>query len=409
MKSLLEQVAADPRVAEAALAEKIRRYPFFHVVESASLPEITIGGRKMVNLGSNNYLGLAAEEGAIAAAVEATQRWGAGVTGSRLLNGTLPLHGELERKIADFYQKEAALVFPTGYAANLGTISGLVDRQHRVLADHDVHASVLDGIVFSRARFSRFRHNDIDDATDKLSRADYDLCVVDGVYSMAGDVAPLARLVELTESRGVTLLVDEAHGLGTLGPRGAGAAEAAAVLSRVDVLTVTFSKSLGSCGGAVVASRAVIDALRIRTRPFIFTASNTPGSLGAALYSLDRLTREPAMVAVVADRARYLRDRLSAEGFSVRPSETPIVTIEVGSDFRTSQAWRMLFNRGVFCNPVIRPAVTRGHGLLRLSVMRTHDEDLLDRAVDAFVDVLALVRGAETSMAGLETAQSVRA
>ncbi len=387
LNGIKQRLRDDVRVAEAKIAARLRRFPFYATVESASHATILVDGTPLINLGSNNYLGLSTDARVIEAATEATRFWGTGVTGSRLLNGTLRLHESLEATLCDFYGKEAALVFPTGYTANLGLISGTLLPGDIIAVDRELHASLFDALMLSRAPFRRFEHNSVDGARSILERSSSlraRALVLEGVYSMQGDVPPLAEFAELADETNAFLIVDEAHGLGVVGQRGRGGAELAGVLGRVDALTVTFSKSLASCGGAIIGSRDMIDVLRLKCRPFMFTASNTPSSIAAAECALRILIDEPQMLAELQGKTEFLRRALSDQGISVQPGRGAILTVRVGSDFQTLQAWRMLRNRGVFCNPVLTPGVPQGKGLLRLSVMRTHTEANLELAAAAF-------------------------
>ena len=393
LKPILGRLVDADCLIGADLARRIHRYPFMHVVEGATLPRTRIEGRELINLGSNNYLGLSAEPRVIDASRRAIDEWGVGATGSRVLNGNLSLHLQLEEMLAAFFHKESALVFPTGYTANLGLLGSLLHRGDVAAVDSDVHASLIDGVLFSRAKLERLRHNDPGHLREVLrSHASRPTAVIlDGVYSMRGDLAPLPEYADVCDEHGCTLVVDEAHGLGVLGPTGAGAAEHFGVLDRLDLITVTFSKSLGTCGGAVLGDRTTLEWLRHSARAFLFTASNTPGSLAAAIESLRILMEHPEMASTVRERTEFLRQRLVEQGLTIPPSETAVLTLEVGGDFRVMQAWQMLWNRGVFCNPVLSPAVPQGHGLLRLSVMRTHeDADLIEaaRAVGAVRPIL---------------------
>ena len=388
-KALFDRFNGSELMAEIDLMRSIDRFPFFHTAEGASRPRTRFQGREMINLGSNNYLGLADDERVVDATCEAARRWGAGSTGSRMLNGHTAAHEELEELIAGFTGQEAALVFSTGYAANLGAISGLLRRGDHALTDEEAHASILDGVLLSGARLRRFDHNDVEHLERLLESGEGRpaACLVDGVYSMRGDAAPLDRLADVCEAHGVVLIDDEAHGLGVLGPTGVGAAEAQSVLGRMDLISLTFSKSLGTCGGAVAGDRATIEWLKMTSRPFLFTASNTPGSLGAAMCSLRLLMEHPHWPGEVRSRAEYLRELLVKQGVTVAPSDSAILTVDIGSDAATGHAWRLLWNRGVFCNPVVAPAVKAGHGLLRLSVMRTHSDEDLEEAATAFASI----------------------
>ncbi|MFL5890125.1 MAG: aminotransferase class I/II-fold pyridoxal phosphate-dependent enzyme [Solirubrobacteraceae bacterium] len=376
--------------------------PYFRTLESAARPVVIMEGGERIMLGGNNYLGLTEDERVIAGARDALDRYGTGLTGSRFLNGTLDLHLELEAEIAGWYETEAALVFTTGHQANIGALGTLLGPGDTVVADSGDHASILDGCLLSRAKLRPFRHNRMDKLERALEKATNDsggiLVVVDGVFSMEGDVAPLPAICDLCERFGARLMVDEAHAAGVLGARGAGTAELLGVEDRVDLRMGTFSKSLASCGGFVAGSAEVIEFLRIQSRAFLFTASSVPAAAGAALAAL-RVIRSgdgrPLMDAVL-ENARYLRDGLEERGFSVVAAQalpagadvvTPIVPVLVGDDWKAVFLWKALYDAGVFVNTALHPAVPPGGALLRTSVMATHDRATLDRALDAFAAV----------------------
>ena len=394
-KPVVQRLTGQKQVAEAELARRIRRFPYFSRVEGPSGPRTVIEGRSMVNLGSNNYLGLANDPRVTEAAAAATRAWGAGVTGSRLLNGNLALHEELEGELAAFLGRQSVLVFPTGYTANLGLLAGLAGRGDLVALDAQAHASIIDGALLAHARLRRFAHNDPDALDALLAKSSRPgIVAIEGIYSMQGDSAPVGEFVEVCRRHDAVLIVDEAHSLGVTGPGGRGVAAADGVAGDVDILTLTFSKSLGSCGGAVVADSDVIEGLRLTTRPFLFTASNTPASVAAALAALRILVAEPDLPQRTQANAALLRSLLVDAGLPVQQSDGPILTIPTASDFRTVQAWRMLWNRGVFCNPVVTPAVAAGRGLLRLSVMATHTREDLEAVAEAAVSIRDLVERA---------------
>jgi 8-amino-7-oxononanoate synthase len=340
-------------------------------------------------------------------------RYGTGLTGSRFLNGTIPLHLELEQEIADWMGAEDAIVFTTGHQANLGTLGTILAPGDTVIVDSGDHASILDGCVLSRAKLRPFRHNRLEKLEKMLLRAREDgggvLVVVDGVFSMEGDIAPLVDICDLCRRHGARLMVDEAHGAGVLGARGAGTAELLGLEERVDLRMGTFSKSLASCGGFVVGSAEVIEYLRIYSRPFLFTASAVPAALGAALAAL-RVLRSPdgpPLLEHVLQNAWRLRNGLAELGFAVvapqtlptdirsapgirsegsdQPSiVTPIVPVLVGDDWKAALLWKELYRHGVFVNTALHPAVPPGGAMLRTSVMATHDEKTLDRALEVF-------------------------
>ncbi len=380
--------------------------PYFRTVESPAMPVVEMEGKPRIMLASNNYLGLTGDERVMKGAEDALHRYGTGLTGSRLLNGTTPLHLELERELAEWMDTEDAIVFTTGHQANVGTLGTLLGPADTVIVDSADHASILDGALISKAKMRPFRHHRLDKLERALARAEGDgggvLVVVDGVFSMEGDVAPLVDICELCERHGARLMVDEAHGAGVLGARGAGTAELLGVEDRVDLRMGTFSKSLAACGGFVAGPAEVISYLRIASRPFLFTASGVPAALGAALAAL-RIVRSdegPALLAAVLERARYLADGLRALGYRTLSGEpvrtgpgadapmrtvaTPIVPILVGDDWQAALLWRALYDGGVFTNCALHPAVPPGGALLRTSVMATHDEATLDRALEVF-------------------------
>lgn len=394
MSLFRRRLEAFPRIEPYRMARAEQLWPYYKTVETAATPKFTIEGREVVNFGSNNYLSLSYDPRVIEAAQRATAHYGTGVTGSRLLNGTLPLHRELEAELADFYGREAALVFPTGYVANLCGISGYLGRHDFAIVDKEAHNSLVTAIRLSGARLKRFRHNDADQLADILAELPADAAkgvVVDGVYSMRGDTAPLPRMVDLVARTPNTFLFDdEAHGLGVLGPLGRGAAEDHGVLDQVDIVTVTFSKTLGSCGGAVIGSHEAIELLTITSEPFIFTASNVPASLAAALAALRILRAEPERPRRLRENVAHLVTALRERGIRTNPVESAIVTIPLKrpDDASTVFTFRDLFELGVFVNPVIPPASHGNAGLLRLSLMVDHTPDLLDEAADVIHKVL---------------------
>jgi 8-amino-7-oxononanoate synthase len=381
--------------------------PYFRVMESPARPVVEMEGSARIMLGGNNYLGLTEDERVIDGARAALERYGTGMTGSRLLNGTTAMHLELEAEIADWMGAEDAIVFTTGHQANVGTLGTILGPGDTVIADSGDHASILDGCLLSRAKLRPFRHNRLDKLEKSLERATTDgggvLVVVDGVFSMEGDIAPLPEIVALCEGYGARLMVDEAHGAGVLGARGAGTSELLGVEGRVDLRMGTFSKSLASCGGFVAGSADVIEFLRIQSRAFLFTASAVPAATGAALAALRVLRTDEgrALLARVLDNARYFRDGLEERGFAVvapqklgpgaHPPDvvTPIIPVLIGDDWQAGLMWKGLFDEGVFVNTALHPAVPPGGALLRTSVMATHDRPTLDRALEAFTTVKA--------------------
>jgi len=392
---LFEKARNHERVEQLKAARDGGLLPYFRLLEGPAGPVVEMEGAERVMLGSNNYLGLTADERVLAAARDALDRYGAALTGSRLLNGTIPLHQELEREIADWMKTEDALVFTTGYQANVGALSTLLAPGDTVIVDSGDHASIMDGVAMSHARIRPFKHNRLKRYEEILDRAAGDgggvLVVVDGVYSMEGDVADLETIVPLAKRYGARVMVDEAHGVGTLGAHGRGACEALGVEDEVDLRMGTFSKSLASCGGFLAGSHEVIDFLRIQSRSFLFTASAVPAAIGAALAAVKICNSDegPELFAKVLDNAAYLRNGLTNLGFNVVESQlvTPVVPVVIGDDWQAVLFWKALYDAGVYTNVALYPAVQRGGALIRTSVMATHEREHLDRALAIFDQV----------------------
>jgi 8-amino-7-oxononanoate synthase len=396
---LFDKARRHERLEQLRAAREHDLMPYFRVVEAEPGPVALMEGKERITLGSNNYLGLTGDARVKAAARDALDHYGTGLTGSRFMNGTTPLHLELERDLADWMGSEDALVFTTGYLANVGAIGTLLDPGDTVVCDSGDHASILDAVALSRARVRPFRHNRLDKLESMLSRAESDgggvLVVVDGLFSMEGDLSPLPDVVALCRKHGARLMVDEAHGVGVLGEQGTGASELLGVEGEVDLRMGTFSKSLASCGGFIAGPHDVIDFLRVQSRAFMFTAAAVPAATGAALGALRIIRSEEGaeMRAKVLDNARYLHDGLAALGYQVmEPNRlpdgsgliTPIVPVLVGDDWKAVLLWKALYDAGVYVNVAIYPAVQRGGALLRTSVMATHERDHLDRALEIF-------------------------
>jgi 8-amino-7-oxononanoate synthase len=391
------KVRGHERAEQLRAAREADLLPYFRRLESPAAPVVEMEGAERIMLGSNNYLGLTGDERVIQGARDALDRYGTGLTGSRLLNGTIELHLELERELAEWMGTEEALVFTTGHQANVGCLGTILSPGDTVIADSGDHASILDGCLLSRAKLRPFRHGRLDKLEKMLERAVEDgggiLVVIDGVFSMEGDVADLPRIVELCKAHGARLMVDEAHAAGVLGARGAGTSEHFGVEADVDLRMGTFSKSLASCGGFIAGSHEVIDFLRVSSRAFLFTAAAVPAAVGAALAAL-RIIRSdegPPLFARVLDNARYLRDGLRDLGFEVHdvgpPVTTPVIPVVVGDDWKAVMLWRALYDAGVYVNVALHPAVPPAGALLRTSVMATHDRATLDRALAAFSSV----------------------
>jgi 8-amino-7-oxononanoate synthase len=400
---LFERARTHDRAEQLEAAKQHDLLPYFRLIESEAGPVMEIEGRETVMLGSNNYLGLTGDERVREAARDALDRYGTALTGSRFMNGTTPLHVELEREIAAWMGTEDALCFTTGYQVNLGTIGTLLEPGDTVICDSGDHASILDGCKLSGARLRPFRHNRIDKLERMLERAVGDgggvLVVVDGVFSMEGDIAPLPDIVDACERYGARLLVDEAHGVGVLGERGAGACELYGVEDRVDLRMGTFSKSLASCGGFIAGPADVIEFLKIAARPFMFTASAVPAAVGAAIGALRVIRSDdgPTLLAKLLENAAYLHRGLGELGLEVvepttltdgREVVTPIVPVVVGEDWQAVLVWKALFDAGVYTNVALHPAVPPGGALLRTSLMATHEREHLDRALAVFAEVI---------------------
>jgi len=378
------------------MVRELDALPYFRQLEGKSLPVVEMEGQARIMLGSNNYLGLTGDERVMQGAMDALTQYGTGLTGSRFLNGTIPLHLRLEEEIADWMGTEDALVFTTGHQANVGTLGTILGPGDTVIADSADHASILDGCLLSRAKLRPFRHNRLDKLETQLERAsELDeggvLVVVDGVFSMEGDVAPLREITELVAKHGARLMVDEAHGAGVMGARGAGVSELLGVEDKVDLRMGTFSKSLASCGGFIAGSHEVVEYLRFSSRAFMFTAAAVPAAVGAALAAL-RIIRSdegPELMRQVAVNAEHLRTGLQERGFKVIEHDisTPIVPVLVEDDWKAALLWKALYRAGVYVNVAVHPAVPPKGALLRTSVMATHTTETIDRALDVFSDV----------------------
>lgn len=366
-------------------------YPYFHALESRQDTEVIMEGRRRIMLGSNNYLGLTAAPEVVAAAEAALAEYGTGCSGSRFLNGTLRLHLELERELADFVHMDGAVIFSTGFQSNLGIISALVGRGDYVVCDRENHASIYDGCRLSFGKMLRYRHADMDDLEAKLRAVPESagcLIVTDGVFSMGGDIAKLPEICELAARYGARVMVDDAHGLGVIGEGGRGTASHFGLEGKVDVIMGTFSKSLASLGGYMAASELVCDYVRHNSRPFIFSASIPPSACAAALAALRLLRERPELPRRLLSLASYARAGLKARGLRIIESETPIIPIYTYEMENTLTSAKRLYDAGVYVNPVLPPAAAPGECLLRVSCMATHTEALLDEAMDIIAEVL---------------------
>jgi 8-amino-7-oxononanoate synthase len=374
---------------EADEARASGYYPYFQVIKSESDSKVLLDGRELVMLGSNNYLGLTTHPHVRERAREALDKYGTSCTGSRLLNGNLDIHVELEERLARFVGKEAALVFSTGFGTNLGTISAIAGRHDCIVIDKDDHASIYDGCKLSYGKAVRFEHNSIDSlrtALESCSNAVHGgaLVVVDGVFSMEGDIAPLTEMIPIIKEHGARLMVDDAHASGVLGPNGEGTAAHFGVTDDVDLIMGTFSKSFASLGGFIAGDANVIDYIKHNSRPFIFSAAMAPPSVGACLGALDVMESEPDHRERLWKTVRRMQSEYRRLGFDLGTSETPVIPIILGDEMLVFAFWKRLLEEGVFVNPVRPPAVPAGRALLRTSYMATHTEEQMDFVLDAF-------------------------
>jgi 8-amino-7-oxononanoate synthase len=364
-------------------------YPYFLPIAGSEGTEIEVHGRRLIMAGSNNYLGLTHHPQVLEAAHAAIDKFGTSCTGSRLLNGTLELHEELETRLARFLGRDAALCFSTGFQTNLGVISALCGKDDVILCDRENHASIFDGCRLSFAELRKFRHNDMGDLERQLVLASRPevrgkLIIVDGVFSMMGDLPDLPTIVDLAERYGARVMVDEAHSIGVLGASGRGAAEHFGVEDRVDLVVGTFSKSFASLGGFVAGPEPVIHFVKHHARSLLFSAAIPASAAAAALSSLDVIEREPALRKRLLARASTVRSGLAEMGFEVGNSETPIVPVVIGDQERMFRFWRALFDNGVFTNPVTIPAVPPNMDLIRTSYMSTHTDAHVTRILEIF-------------------------
>ncbi len=364
-------------------------YFYFREIQSPQDSEVVVGGRRVIMIGSNNYLGLTCHPRVREAAIKAVEKYGSGCAGSRFLNGNLEIHEEFEQKLARFFKREAALIFATGYQANLGTISALLGRRDAAILDKYNHASILDGCRLSFGNVNKYRHNDMNDLHRVLeaTKSYGQLIIVDGVFSMEGDIADLPSIVRLAKTYGARIMVDDAHGIGVLGKTGRGTAEHFGLEDQVDLIMGTYSKSLAAVGGFVVGDQTTIDYIKHTARSLMFSASLPPASVAAASAALDVLESEPELLERLWKNTRKMLNGYEALGFDTGTSETPIIPVMIKDTARTYKMCSLLFDQGVFVNPVISPAVPPGRELLRTSFMATHTDSQLDQVLSAFEKV----------------------
>lgn len=379
---LFEKTRSFTRAKEAI---EMGVYPFFQPLSDSEGTTATFKGREVVMIGSNNYLGLTTHPKVRQAAIDAIEKFGTSCTGSRFLNGTLQFHLELDNRLAKFVGKEAALVFPTGYQTNVGTISAVVQKGDYAIIDKDDHASIVDGCMMSRGAMRRFNHNDPDSLEHALSNLPEDagkLVIVDGVYSMGGDIAPLPELAEIARRHGARVMVDDAHSLGVLA-QGRGTAAHFGLTDEVDLIMGTFSKSFASIGGFIAGSADVMHYIQHHARALMFSASLPAPNAAAVLAALDIIETEPEHVQRLWDNANYMKDGLTRLGYDFGGSTTPIIPLYIRDEYRTVLAWHALIEEGVYTNPVVPPGCPPNSSLLRTSYMATHNTGHLDRALHA--------------------------
>lgn len=370
-------------------------YPYFHALQTAQDTEVVMDGKRIIMIGSNNYMGLTSDPRTILAAKNALDQYGTGCSGSRFLNGTLVLHEQLEEELADFFHKDAALTFSTGFQTNLGIISAIAGRHDYIINDSENHASILDACRLSFAKKTlKYTHSDMEDLERVLSRIPEEngkLIITDGVFSMSGDIAKLPEIVALARKYGARVLVDDAHGVGMVGECGSGTASHFHLEKEVDIIMTTFSKSLASLGGCIAASAEVIEYVKHRSRPFIFSASIPPANAATALAALRIIRSEPQRQKALIDIANYMRAKLREAGIPIIDGNTAIIPVYTYDMNRTFLITKMLFDEGVYVNPVIPPAVQDGECMLRTSYTATHTHEQMDTAVEAFKRVFAKV------------------
>lgn len=362
-------------------------YPYFRRIDDTLGNHVICGGESKIMIGSNNYLGLAQDERVIEAACEAARKYGSGCTGSRLLNGNIQLHEQLEEELAHFLQRESVLLFSTGFFANQGALATLTEDDDAILCDRENHASIIDGCQFAPAKLVPFRHNSAASLRNRLKRlpeAAGKLVVLDGVFSMSGDIADLPPILEAAREFGAFTYVDEAHALGVLGPQGRGTVHHFGVNDEVDLVMGTFSKSLGSMGGFIAGKHEVIEYLRHKARCFIFTASLAPAVAGGVLKALQLMQAEPERIDALWRNTRKMHEGFRQIGFKIGTTQTPIVPILIGSEARAFQFTQRLYDEGVFATPAIYPAVRYGEAIVRTSYMASHTDEDLDQVLEIF-------------------------
>lgn len=386
MTDLFEKINKDPMLRVVRVAKEQGFYPYFKPLSTTEGTEVVIDGKRLIMIGSNNYLGLTTHPAVREAAIDAIAEYGTSCTGSRFLNGTLEIHKELERRLAVFLGKEAALIFGTGYQANLGALTALLGKDDIAIADKEIHASLVDALNMAGCKLKRYRHNDLKDL-ERLLQENEDaskMVIIDGVYSMGGDLAPLTEITDLAKKYNARVYLDDAHGIGVMGEGGRGTHFHFNRVNEVDIVMGTFSKSFASLGGVVAGNKDVIEYIQHKARSLIFSASMPPANVATVMACLDIVEADPDYPKRVHRNAAKVRDALRSMGFDCGESVTPVVPVMIGSDMNTVFAWRACFDAGIYVNPVLPPGVPPNKSLLRTSYMATHTDEQLDRVIEAF-------------------------
>ena len=385
---LLQERCAKYTLPQEFMAQGI--YPYFREIEGKQGTEVMMDGHRVLMFGSNAYTGLTGDQRVIDAGIAAMQRYGSGCAGSRFLNGTLDIHVQLEKELAEFVGKDETLCFPTGFTVNSGVISQLVDRNDYIICDDRDHASIVDGRRLSFATQLKFKHNDMEDLEKQLQKCEPNrvkLIIVDGVFSMEGDITNLPEIVRLKDKYNASIMVDEAHGLGVLGREGRGTCDHFGLTKDVDIIMGTFSKSLATIGGFVAADKEVINYIRHNARSYIFSASNTPAATAAAIEALHIMKAEPERLTNLWDVTNYALKNFRELGFEIGATSTPIIPIYIRDTDKTFMVTKMLWDAGIFINPVVPPACSPQDTLIRFSLMATHTKEQVDRALEKMVEV----------------------
>lgn len=372
--------------------KSIGLYPYYHPITETEGPVVYMNNRRMIMVGSNNYLGLTHDPRVKQAAIDATHKYGTGCSGSRLINGSLDIHFKLEEALAEFVGKDAACIFSTGFQANQGAIVSLIKKGDYILSDAENHASIIQGTLIAKGLCGdsilvKFNHNDMTDLEQKISTLPHDagkLIVVDGVFSMNGHITPLPNIVAIAQKHNARIMVDDAHGLGVIGINGRGTASHFNLTDSTDIIMGTFSKSLASSGGFLASNERVINYIKHNSPAIIFNASMPASNAAAALKALEIIQKEPERIQKLHHNTHRLRKGLTELGFTVLPGETPIIPVIIGDDLMTFSLWKKLFDYGVYSNPIIYPATPQGQQLIRLSVMATHDNEHIDYVISMF-------------------------